>query len=174
MADAAVRAKTGKDWTGWFGVLDRAGGAKLEHRGRVKCLSEKHGVSGWWCQMVTVEYERARGLRERHEKSSGFSVTVSKTILVDLSRLYDATAVTAKRKAWFPKGAFSVSSQTRNKYFRGAWKKTSRLEIGFHSKGPGKSQISIQVNKLARKLDVDVERVAWKKSVEKLARMFAA
>ena len=47
MSDAAVKAKTGKDWAGWFGALDKAGATKLEHRAIADILSEKHGMPGW-------------------------------------------------------------------------------------------------------------------------------
>ena len=30
MSDAAVKAKTGKDWAGWFGALDKAGAAQAQ------------------------------------------------------------------------------------------------------------------------------------------------
>ena len=32
MTDAGVRAKTGRDWAYWFGALDKAGAAKLDHK----------------------------------------------------------------------------------------------------------------------------------------------
>jgi hypothetical protein len=32
MSDAAVKARTGKDWPTWFRLLDRAGAARLEHK----------------------------------------------------------------------------------------------------------------------------------------------
>ncbi len=171
MSDAVVKAKTGKDWTGWFGALDKVGAAKLDHRAIADILSEKHGIPGWWCQMVTVEYERARGLRVRHETTSGFSVAISKTVATSLSDLYEATANAAKRKQWFPKGAFEPSSQTKDKYFRGSWNKSARLEIGFYAKGECKAQIAVQVNKLAKKADVEAERAAWKKAFDTLQQM---
>jgi hypothetical protein len=168
-SDAAVKAKTGKAWSGWFDALDRAGAAKLEHRAIAATLSREHGISGWWCQMVTVEYERARGLRARHETTSGFSVGISKTVGTSLSDLYEMTVNAAKRGEWFPRGAFEPSSQTKNKYVRGSWNGSARLEIGFYAKGEGKAQIAVQVNRLARKADVEVQRSAWKKALEKLA-----
>jgi hypothetical protein len=137
MSDATVKAKTRKDWAGWFATLDKAGAKRLEHKAIVAILSEQHRVPGWWCQMVTVEYERARGLRARHETTTGFSVSISKTVATSLATLYEATANAAKRRAWFPRGAFEPSSQTRNKYLRGAWSKTARLEVSFYAKGQG-------------------------------------
>lgn len=171
VANAAVKAKTGKDWAGWFEALDKAGAAKLDHKGIVAILTRKHGLPGWWCQNVAVEYERARGLRERHETASGFSVAVSKTLTATLPHLYQATASARQRRQWFPKGAFEPSSHTKDKYFRGAWNKNARLEIGFYARGAGKAQIALQIRKLARKGDVEIERKAWKAAVVKLQEM---
>ncbi len=171
MSDAAVKAKTGKDWPTWFGLLDRAGAAKLEHKAIATLLATKHAVPGWWSQNITVEYERARGLRERHEVAGGFAVAVTKTIATSLSALYEATADTARRKKWFPKGAFKLSSQTKDKYFRGAWKGHARLEIGFYARSAGKAQIALQVRKLPKKTDVEIERAEWKAALAKLQGM---
>jgi len=172
MSDEAVKAKTGVDWYGWFKLLDMEEAKKLTHTEIANLLYDKHKVSGWWCQMVTVEYERARGLREKHEQAEGFSVSVSKTIEAPLSKLFRAVSDDATRKKWFPWTAFKPSSQTKDKYFRGAWKDGARLEIGFYAKGSGKSQIAVQVNKMAKKSDVEKERAAWKKALEKLDAIF--
>lgn len=171
MSDTAVTAKTGKTWAGWFGALDKAGAVKLNHTAIASMLSEIHGLPGWWCQMVTVEYERARGLRTRHETASGFSVAISKTIAAKLSQLYAAAASADQRKQWFPKGAFGLSSRTKDKYFRGSWNKGSRLEIGFYAKGDNKAQIAVQINKLAKRADVERERKAWKAALLRLQEM---
>jgi hypothetical protein len=168
MSDVAVKTKTGKDWAGWFGVLDTAAAMELNHRAIVNILSEKHGAPRWWRQMITVEYERARGLRDRHETDSGFSVSVSKTLTTSLSDLYAATADADKRKKWFPNGEFALTSLTRDKYFRGTWNKEARLEIGFYARAEKKAQIEVQINKLAKRTDVERERAAWKAALSRL------
>ena len=62
-----------------------------------------------------------------------------------------------------------MSSQTEDKYYRGAWGKDgARLEINFYAKGDGKAQINVQVNKLVNSEAVEAERTAWKKAMEKL------
>lgn len=173
MRDEVVKVKTGRDWAGWFGALDKLDATKLGHGAIAEILSEKYGVPGWWCQMVTVEYERARGLRVPHQKAGGFSVAISKTVPTSLSELYEATTNAATRKKWFPKGAFEPSSQTKDKYFRGSWKKGARLEIGFYVRGEGKAQIAVQVDKLGKESDVEVERAAWKKAFDALQKIVA-
>ena len=168
MTDDAVRAKTGRAWAEWFALLDAQGAAKFEHKAIVAALSGDFGVPDWWRQMIAVEYERARGLRARHEKADGFSVSVSKTFPVPLGRLYAAATDGAARGAWFPEGAFAPSSQTPDKYLRGAWNGSARLEIGFLAKGEAKAQISVQVGKLAAVADVERERGEWKAALERL------
>ncbi len=86
-------------------LLDKAGAARLGHREIVK-LAAKIGEAGpWWRQMVSVEYERARGLRRKHETATGFSVSASRDSgRCCWSALYAATADAKQRKKWFPEG----------------------------------------------------------------------
>ena len=167
MSDEAVKAKTGKTWPQWFAALDKAKAATMSHQ-EIVAAAGKLGAGRWWGQMVTVAYERARGLRTKHETATGFSVGISKTLACDLSDLYAAASDEKSRKAWFPKGAFVLSSQTKDKYLRGSWNAEARLEINFYAKGAGKSQINVQVNKMKKEADVESERSAWKVALEKL------
>jgi hypothetical protein len=80
MSDDAVQAKTGKNWKEWFAVLDKAGARKMSHQEIVKYLNTNEGVGPWWQQMVTVTYERARGLRDLHQKPSGYEISISRTV----------------------------------------------------------------------------------------------
>jgi hypothetical protein len=175
MTDAAIRERTGKNWAQWFAALDKAGAAKLDHKAIAAMLNDRMDVGPWWGQMIAVSYERARGLRAMNQKCDGqFSVSVSKTLSVELAKLYAATADEAVRSCWFPKGGFKLSSQTRDKYFRGAWGKNgARLEINFYDKGEGKSQINVQVNRLESSAAVEAERETWKKALAKLAANLA-
>jgi hypothetical protein len=67
ISSAAVKKATGKDWKQWFTLLDKAGARKMPHKDIACLVYEKHQVSGWWAQMVTVGYEQARGLRQKHQ-----------------------------------------------------------------------------------------------------------
>lgn len=131
-------------------------------------LGRKFAVPGWWSQMITVEYERARGLRKKHETANGYAISVSRTLTMDLRKLYEAAASAQARWKWFPAGEFRPTSQIRNKYFRGTWDGSSRPEIGFYAKGANKAQIAIQIGKL-KKSGVEVERRKWKAAMERVA-----
>jgi hypothetical protein len=169
MGDEAVKAKTGRDWYGWFKILDNAQAHKMQHREIAELLYEQHAVPGWWAQMVTVEYERARGLREANQKSDGYTVGVSRTLAVDVATAYRAFSDARLRARWMPKGNLEPTSATENKWWRAKWNGGARLDVGFYAKGAGKAQVAIQVNKLARRSDVEKERTAWKAAFEKLA-----
>lgn len=168
MTDAGIAAKTGHGWDYWFAALDKAGAAKLDHHAIASLLDTKFKAGPWWGQMIAVSYERARGIRAMNQKCSGeFSVSVSKVMPAGLAVLF--RAVSHDHKAWFPKGRFEKSSETKDKYFRGAWGTGgARLEIGFTAKGPGKAQIVVQVNKLDGSDAVEAERVRWKAALAKL------
>jgi hypothetical protein len=165
--DEVVRERTGRTWAGWFAFLDRAGGETLGYRELTRVLGAQQ-VSAWWSQMIAVEYERARGMRRAHETSGGFAVAVSKTLAWKLPQLYGLTARPAARRKWFPRGEFQPSSQTKDKYLRGPWKGGARLEIGFYARGPAKSQIAVQVSRLARRADVETVRETWKAALTRL------
>jgi hypothetical protein len=169
MTEAGITAKTGKGWDHWFKALDKAGAAKLDHKGIVAVLNQKMKVGPWWGQMIAVSYERARGIRAVNQKRGGeFSVSVTKVMPVGLSELFAVATKQETRKKWFPPGRFEETSITKNKYWRGTWKKDGHLEIGFYANGPGKAQIAVQSNKLSGSAAVETERAAWKKAFEKL------
>jgi hypothetical protein len=87
MSDAVVKEKTGKDWRQWFMILDKAGAIKMSHKEIVECLYDRRRVPGWWSQMITVTYELERGLRKKHERPDGYSVSASRTFEVPISVL---------------------------------------------------------------------------------------
>lgn len=65
MRDAAVQKATGKNWEQWFSILDSAGAKTMAHRDIAILLAKQYKVKPWWTQMVTVEYEYARGKRKK-------------------------------------------------------------------------------------------------------------
>ena len=155
---------------GWFVILNLMEATSIPHKEVAKRLKEQHGAPSWWAQMIAVEYERARGGRKKNERAGGtYAVNVTKVIPASLSKLF--AAATAKRRDWFPPGAFEETSKTKDKYWRGKWKSGRKLEFGFYAKGDGKAQIALEIGKLPSPVEVEQERAAWKKAMEKLAAL---
>ena len=164
MSDAAIAAKTGRDWTAWFTALDKAGAARLDHKAIAALAAGKLGAGAWYGQMVAVSYERSRGIRAANQKCDGeFSVSVSKVMNVPLPRLFKA----ATAGGWFPKTGFQETSKTPDKYWRGKWK-AGQITFAFYAKGVDKAQITVDSGKLADEETVEQERALWKKAVAKL------
>jgi hypothetical protein len=173
-SDEKVKAATGKGWMGWFIILNRAEASTKPHKEIAQILSDK-GCPGWWSQMIAVEYERARGGRKKNEREGGtFAVNVTKVVPVSLTKLFAAATTEKTRKDWFPPRAFEETSKTKDKYWRGKWKTDRKLEFGFYAKGDGKSQIALEIGKLPTEADVEKERAAWKKAIEKLTALLGS
>lgn len=169
ISEAKVKEATGRGWMGWFVILNLMEATSIPHKEVAKRLKEQHGAPSWWAQMIAVEYERARGGRKKNERAGGtYAVNVTKVMPVSLSKLF--AAATAKRKDWFPPGAFEETSKTKDKYWRGKWKAGRKLEFGFIAKGDGKAQIALEIGKLPSPVEVEQERAAWKKAMEKLGK----
>jgi uncharacterized protein YndB with AHSA1/START domain len=169
MSDEAVEAKTGKRWSEWYSVLDKAGGKKLSHREIVAWLHKEHGLGPWWEQMVAVTYEQARGLREPHEKPGGFEIARTKVIAVPLSSLYSAWQDIEKRRQWLKDSEFTIRKATRNKSLRITWVDgATHVVADFYSKGPQKSQVAVQHSKLADSGAAEKMKAYWERQLASL------
>lgn len=149
MSDAAVRAKTGRDWAGWVRALDAIDAAEMAHRDIALHLHEAHDLPGWWAQMVTVGYERIRGLREVGQRRDGdYEISKSKTIAVPVNELYGAFADERRREAWLGPVELEVRTATTDRSMRITWEDGTFVDAYFTAKGDAKSAVSVQHRKL--------------------------
>jgi hypothetical protein len=167
ISDEAVAKATGKTWAQWLKLLDAAGARRMAHRDIAALLNKKHRVSGWWSQMVTVGYEQARGMRQPHQKASGFSASASKTVGVPLARLYKAWADGKTRAAWLGR-TITIRKATPNKSLRITRAGGTSVAVYFAAKGPGKSQVAIEHEKLPNSAAVAQSRALWGKALVSL------
>jgi len=129
-------------------------------------------VNGWWLQMITVGYEQARGLRERHQTPRGYQVSVSRTIAVPVATLFHTWHDEAVRGRWLTDPAIAVRKATPNRSLRLAWVdgKTD-VEVNFYAKGDAKSQVTIRHNKLTSSEEVSTARAYWTKALDQLQQL---
>lgn len=169
MSDAAVQARTGKVWDDWFAILDAAGADRRGHQEIAGYLHDEHRMDDWWCQMVTVTYEQARGLREKHQKADGYSVSGSRTVALPVEKLFEAWQDEALRERWMPEADIVVRKATAPKSMRVTWTdgKTS-LEINFYAKGENKSQVALQHNKLPDGDTAALMKAYWATALDRM------
>jgi hypothetical protein len=170
MSDETLKEKSGRASAEWFRILDKAGAGKWEHRQIAAYLRDKQKVSPWWSQMISVEYERARGIRQKFQKCDGrFSASASRTISVPLGKLFEAWADARLRRKWLAEADMEVTKTTKNKYFRAKWDGgKSRLSVGFYAKGPGKSQVAVDHERLADSKECARIKEYWSGALDRL------
>ena len=162
MSDEAVRSKTGRTWKQWVQQLDAIEATRMSHREIAKHLNESNEISGWWAQMVTVAYERIRGMREVGQRCDGqFQASKSKTFAVPISRLYRTFSVKRTRGRWLPDVDLTIRTSTVNKSMRMTWPDGTSVHAYFTAKGRQKSQVAIQHTGLAKKNDVANRKEFW-------------
>jgi hypothetical protein len=148
LSDESVKKATGKTWDEWARLLDARGAAGLPHAPITELVSA-YGVSGWWSQMVTVGYEQMRGKRVEHETTHGFSVSASKTVPISAEAAFRLWNDPKQRSRWLPGARLTVRKATPAKSLRITWEADgTNVQVGLYPKGPSKSQIAVQHDKL--------------------------
>lgn len=192
ISDDAVRKATGKGWDEWFALLDSEGAAALPHKQVARMLHDKGYIaSGWWCQMVTVEYERARGKRVLGgTESAGFQIGVQKTLPLAAEDAWNLITQpeglalwlgTVPSLRWERGTEYATAEGTRgeirsvhpNKLLRLTWQPPdfpapSTLQVSLEPSGK-KTAVRFHQEKLASAETREHMRAHWRAVLQKLA-----
>ena len=175
MTNNAVYNRTGRTWQEWFAILDASGALNMKHKEIAQYLYQKHRVSAWWSQMITVTYGQERGLRDKHQKSDGYAISVSKVVPGPVDVLYNLWSDEKKRKRWLTekqKASLTIRKSTLNKSMRIIWGDgKTHVEANFYDKGSFKSQITVQHSKLSNSAMAESMKAYWKKALHCLASL---
>jgi len=174
--DDALRAATGKGWNEWLALLDASGAAAkgLDHQRLLDLTMQSlPETAGWWGQMVSVGYERVRGLREKHESCNGeFQATLSKTFSVPLFAAFAAWADASIRGEWLDAPDLSFTKLNAGRNIRARWPDGSLLDIRFNATGPDRCQIVVDTMKLNDGEAVQQAKAFWQAQFERLQHYF--
>lgn len=161
ISSEAVRKATGRTWDEWLAELDSAGALKMAHPAIAILLHDRFECQDWWCQMITVGYEQARGLREKHQTCGGFSASASRTFTSPVTATYRMWADDASRRAWLS-DPITVRKATPNKSLRITWETDgTSLDVNIYAKGAAKCQVVLQHNKLTSSEQVQEKKQFW-------------
>jgi uncharacterized protein YndB with AHSA1/START domain len=160
--DSMVRA-TGRNHGEWFALLDAWGATEHTHTEIARWLSETHGVPGWWTQSVTVAYERARGMRARHEMPNGFSISVSRTVAVDDARALEAFTDASLRESWLSGREMRQRPTRAARTARFDWPEPqSRVVVTVVPKGSDKTLVAVAHEQLPDAESAASLKAAWR------------
>lgn len=169
VSDSKIQEVTGKSWDQWFSILDRWGARDKKHSDIAKFLVEQHDVGSWWAQTITVDYERARGMRLKYQQADGFSVSATKTISVPVDVVFDAFVNARSRKRWLRDGTMSLRTSQPGRSARFDWGDGStRVNVGFTAKGASKSTVALAHERLADADEAESTKALWKQRLVEL------
>jgi uncharacterized protein YndB with AHSA1/START domain len=172
MSDASVRKQTGRTWAEWVATLDGVHAAEKPHGAIAKIVSSL-GTPDWWSQMVTVGYERIRGLRQKGQRrDGGYEASKSRTYHVPVATLFDAFTNARRRRRWLPV-RIAIRSSAPHKRMRIEWHDKTTVQIGFLPKGQAKSAVAIQHQKLPDKAAAEAMKKAWGEHFDRLGKLLS-
>jgi len=172
LSDASVLRATGRSWAQWVRLLDAADSTGKPHREIARHVSSL-GTPSWWSQMVTVGYERIRGLRDRGQRRGGhYEASKSRTFPVAVGTLYAAFADARRRRRWLPEKV-ELRSSTPGKRMRFTWEDGTIVVFEFTSKGSAKSSVAVGHLNLPNKAAADAVKKAWSDRFDRLGELFS-
>ena len=173
VSDESVKRATGRDWAEWCRLLDGEGAQKMAHGDIARMVDEKFHGGDWWSQMVTVGYERLRGLRAANQRRSGaFEISKSKTIAAPAARVFAAWQSATRRKRWLANPDIDISTATAPKSIRFIWVDgKTRGQALFMPKGD-KTAVTVTHTKLADAKNAEKMKKYWSQQLEALAAEF--
>ncbi len=190
----AVAKATGRDWEAWFALLDEAGARAWDHKRMVAFVAEQGLDSGWWQQMITSGYERARGLKLLGQSSGvGFQIGVQRTLPIGAEALWELLWSPAGLALWIgeidalslEKGARyetrdgttgEVRSVRAGQRVRLTWQPKglaapTTLQLTLSPKGPSRTALRFHQEKLADSEHRERMRARWKAAATALKKL---
>lgn len=175
MSNEAVQKRTGRTWPEWATWLDERKAYEWDHPAIAAHLGSEFGFGGWWAQMVTVSYERFRGLREvGQRRDGGYEAGRSRTVPVSLRTLFESFESDDIRAEWIGDSEITFHKVTPEKSMRGRTAAGHLLAVYFTEKGPEKSSVSIQVTGLPDREMMEAEKALWGERLDRLKARLAS
>ena len=174
ITDKVVLAKTNKTIVEWFTILDGLGAKQMEHLAIFNLISSIDGLSPlgeWNHNLLATSYEWDRGLKARGQKGKDFEISVSKTVEVPISTLYESWVDDTIRRQWLNE-EMVIRKATSNKSARISWNDgITSLSVDFYLKGTNKSQVVVQHLKIVNVEGAAAMKTFWGKALDQL-KMF--
>jgi len=192
IGDAAVAARTGRDFSQWLAALDGAGGARMSHQEIALHLIESYGLPPWWAQMIAVRYEQERGLREAGQAADGWQGSAQRSISAPAARVWAILTRPRTRERWLgpvtrmrltPGSRYVLGDGTtgqvravrKEHLLRLTWDagggRPSTLEITLTPRADGGTVVRFRHHRIARKRDRDALIRRWRSAVLVLAEL---
>jgi uncharacterized protein YndB with AHSA1/START domain len=191
LTDESVRAATGRSWEEWFSYLDERGGPSQGRRQIGVHLNYDLKIDAWWCAVINVQYEAARGVVERDGRPKGYMVCATKTVNAPVERAWEAFANAEALGGWFGSGveldfreggrfanadgdAGQISKIRPNKAIRFTWEQPRHtpgtvVETTFQPRGE-KCVVMVAHDRIQTAAEADELRATWGAALDRLKK----
>jgi hypothetical protein len=143
----------------------------MDHKDIAEMIFDKYGISGWWSQMITVQYEQEIKRRKKHETALGFQISKSTTLESPITTIFHSVYSPIKRVIWLKDPGIVITKTTKNKSIRGKWVDgKTNIEFQFSLRDNNKTQLVIQHNKLSSSKDAERMKTYWGKQLNNLKK----
>jgi len=167
VSDDAVKAKTGKKWDEWFKLLDKAGARMMDHGEIARYIGREFELTPWWAQSICVGYEQDRGIRQKRQRGTAYSMDRAKTLAAPLAEVWAAWQEKDTRERWLPDAAFEVRKTVPHKAMHLDWPGGSRVRAVFSEKN-GKTKLVVTHARLEQTADATSMHVYWSDALVRL------
>ena len=171
ISDESVKKSTGKTWSEWFSILNKAGAKKMEHKTVAELLYKRYGLSLWWSQMVTVQFEQEIKGRKRHETATGYQISKSITLDSSIAKIFHSINSPIKRVIWLKDPGIIITKSNKDKSIRAKWVDgKTNIEVQLYLKDDFKIQVVVQHNKLNSAKEAEQIKKYWGKQLNNLKK----
>ena len=171
ISDESVKKATGKTWSEWFSILSKAGAKKMEHKTVTELLYKRYGLSLWWSQMVTVQFEQEIKGRKRHETATGYQISKSITLDSSIAKIFHSINSPIKRVIWLKDPGIIITKSNKDKSIRAKWVDgKTNIEVQLYLKDDFKIQVVVQHNKLNSAKEAEQIKKYWSKQLNNLKK----
>lgn len=196
ISDEKVREATGRTPREWEAELDARGGADLSHKQIVGVLEEAGVESGWWQQMLAVDYERRKGRRAVGQtEAAGFNVGVRRTLPLPADEAWRLLTSAEGVQAWlggapprWEKGqayrladgssgevrVFNPGSHLRITWQPEGWPRPSTIQVRVMPSGERKTVVSFHQEHLPGAAERDERRRFFEAAFDALRERMSA
>jgi uncharacterized protein YndB with AHSA1/START domain len=173
--EGALRRATGLDRDAWFALLDASGAERRSHAEIAAWITAVHGVSKWWAQTLTVEYEHARGRRPSRGNGRGaHAVSLTTTIEVPVERLFQAFVHEPLRHHWLPDTRMRARKVQPGQSVRFEWGDgATRVLVGFMARGTARSRVALLHDGLPHAAAALELKAFWRERLAALVALLA-
>lgn len=174
VSDESMQKATGRSHDEWFALLDAWDATTHSHPAIAGWLVAEHGTSGWWSQSITIDYERSRGMRTRHQRSDGFTISVTRTVNATADAALAAFSDATTRERWLEAPVVERATRARLTVSFDWAEPPSRVKVTVIPKDGDRTTVSVTHEQLPDVETAERLKIVWRGHLTALTTLLQA